>query len=664
MLVRTVYALLILSTLCDAQAPQTAKPANTTPPKVEVDLGTILQQTAEKVLSSCQSWPPRLAKSDSDRNTRDLRRLQDATDILTTELSTNLLVDPKMKPHEYQASFLRLLDTVGALDPDIPDVDLLRLVSNTDPNELSLWGKDLAAVKHDCMSMLGLVAKGKGNYAIPFFSIDAAFNSNFSTASNLTSTFLYGTFQSPFDNLYKSDNQGKRLLASLRALNWRLKAPTGAPDEYISVAHILSIDKDYATLESSSLLGKIKAGVQVTVADVSSGLSGQIATSLQTNSKSYRTYFWGAKTTHLPDIPALSKSASGGLPQFTLDSPVLTTSNVIHASAPVVGWPEDMCNGAQWKIQTNNVNLKTMGLAMIPSTPSSGLPSCSISATFSLATASLPPSASDIADPKLQIVNVSNAALVIPVQTCCALSIPDKPQVNVAQVPAKWNVTVDPSGAKSDVQWIIAGHVDVPNGRKLSQIAIAPSDFNCKPSDNSGAYPISSVQIEGAPGSLIRTGSDTSFKIDAQLSLLSLPAYNDDFAQPNKRTCAIYGSLKISTSDLAGGGTQTDSFDFHTSTVFYPNELPSSAPTPPTGAAAVASTGQIVLSWNPVPGAGNYSVYRANSSGSEVLFKSGISTTSFTDSGLASGTKYFYVITATNVTGESGKSLETTATAQ
>ncbi|HEV8067501.1 MAG TPA: fibronectin type III domain-containing protein [Planctomycetaceae bacterium] len=91
---------------------------------------------------------------------------------------------------------------------------------------------------------------------------------------------------------------------------------------------------------------------------------------------------------------------------------------------------------------------------------------------------------------------------------------------------------------------------------------------------------------------------------------------------------------------------------------------PATPPAAPTGLTATAGIGQVALSWTPVSGATGYDVYRGTSSGSETLLSSGtnVSTSTFTDTAAASGTQYFYYVTALNGSLQSGKSNEVSAT--
>ena len=90
---------------------------------------------------------------------------------------------------------------------------------------------------------------------------------------------------------------------------------------------------------------------------------------------------------------------------------------------------------------------------------------------------------------------------------------------------------------------------------------------------------------------------------------------------------------------------------------------PNGAPVAVTGVNATAGTGQVTVSWNAVSGATSYQLYRTANSGSESATPSvtGISGTTFTDTGLNPGTTYYYRVAAVNSSGVSGFSTEASA---
>jgi glucan endo-1,3-alpha-glucosidase len=92
----------------------------------------------------------------------------------------------------------------------------------------------------------------------------------------------------------------------------------------------------------------------------------------------------------------------------------------------------------------------------------------------------------------------------------------------------------------------------------------------------------------------------------------------------------------------------------------------SAAPVPgaPMGLTATAGNGQVLLSWSPSSGATSYSVYRSTAANGEGMaaLAAGLTTASFTDTGLANGTTYFYRVAAVNSSGVSTQSAEASAT--
>jgi len=90
---------------------------------------------------------------------------------------------------------------------------------------------------------------------------------------------------------------------------------------------------------------------------------------------------------------------------------------------------------------------------------------------------------------------------------------------------------------------------------------------------------------------------------------------------------------------------------------------PNGAPYAVAGVVATAAAGQVTVQWNAVRGATGYQLYRTANSGSEPATPSvtGLTGTTFTDTGLNPGTTYYYRVVAVNGAGASGFSTEASA---
>ncbi|MFL5242206.1 MAG: fibronectin type III domain-containing protein [Gemmataceae bacterium] len=90
------------------------------------------------------------------------------------------------------------------------------------------------------------------------------------------------------------------------------------------------------------------------------------------------------------------------------------------------------------------------------------------------------------------------------------------------------------------------------------------------------------------------------------------------------------------------------------------------APGAPASVAAKAGNGQVALSWPASSGAGSYNIYRSTTPGAEgsVPYLTGLTSTSFTDTGVTNGVTYYYEVSAVNAGGESPLSSEISATPQ
>jgi len=78
---------------------------------------------------------------------------------------------------------------------------------------------------------------------------------------------------------------------------------------------------------------------------------------------------------------------------------------------------------------------------------------------------------------------------------------------------------------------------------------------------------------------------------------------------------------------------------------------------------ATAGNAQVALAWTAVSGATSYNVKRSLTTGGPYSnVQTGVTATSFTNTGLTNGTQYFYVVTALNASGESAISNQASAT--
>ena len=87
------------------------------------------------------------------------------------------------------------------------------------------------------------------------------------------------------------------------------------------------------------------------------------------------------------------------------------------------------------------------------------------------------------------------------------------------------------------------------------------------------------------------------------------------------------------------------------------------APSTPTGPTATALSTRVQLNWTASSAANRYNIYRSTVAGGEGAnaYRTGISGTSFVDTGLTNGVHYYYKISAVNEAGESDLSTEASA---
>jgi fibronectin type 3 domain-containing protein len=158
------------------------------------------------------------------------------------------------------------------------------------------------------------------------------------------------------------------------------------------------------------------------------------------------------------------------------------------------------------------------------------------------------------------------------------------------------------------------------------------------------------------------TGQDAkSFTADSAQLFVNPSGGNYQLKSGSPAIGAGIGSLaghSAPSTDLAGNPRPTaNGFDIGCYEFVAP-------PPAPTGLTATPASGQITLQWNASSGATSYNIYRATTSGGETLLVSGVTGTSYLNTGLTNGTTYYYKVKAVNSAGTSGFSNEASATPQ
>jgi hypothetical protein len=127
-------------------------------------------------------------------------------------------------------------------------------------------------------------------------------------------------------------------------------------------------------------------------------------------------------------------------------------------------------------------------------------------------------------------------------------------------------------------------------------------------------------------------------------------------AMTRSRLCLVAMLLFTGLMAACGGGPASSTGGSNSSSGG------ASAPGAPTALVATAGNQQVGLTWTASSGSTSYHVKRATSSGGPYTQVGSPMSTSYTDTGLTNGTRYFYVVSALNSTGESADSSEVSST--
>ncbi len=189
------------------------------------------------------------------------------------------------------------------------------------------------------------------------------------------------------------------------------------------------------------------------------------------------------------------------------------------------------------------------------------------------------------------------------------------------------------------------------------------------PADGANSAEVAALTIPAAPENIVASSTDGEVSLgwDASTGATGYDVLRGTSPGGAYTTIAtgVTGTSYIDTTALAGtiyyyaiaatngSGSSTGSTEVNALT----------APDAPSGLAATADNGQVSLLWNTSTGADSYNVLRSTTSGSGyTTVATGLTGTSYIDTGLTNGTAYYYVVTATNSGGTSANSTEANAT--
>jgi aryl-phospho-beta-D-glucosidase BglC (GH1 family) len=132
----------------------------------------------------------------------------------------------------------------------------------------------------------------------------------------------------------------------------------------------------------------------------------------------------------------------------------------------------------------------------------------------------------------------------------------------------------------------------------------------------------------------------------------------NSWSQIGSATIPMAASVFVGLAVTARNNLQTNTSTFDSLSVSC------QMPPAPTSISATTSNAQVRLQWAAVVGAGTYNLKRSSTNnGPYTVIAGGLADTNYLDAGLASGSTYYYVVSAVNVNGEGPNSAQASATA-
>jgi fibronectin type 3 domain-containing protein len=175
-----------------------------------------------------------------------------------------------------------------------------------------------------------------------------------------------------------------------------------------------------------------------------------------------------------------------------------------------------------------------------------------------------------------------------------------------------------------------------PTGLAATAATISQINLSWTASPGAISYTVKRAAVSGGPYTTVLAGVNTTNFSDTGLTSSTTYHYV---------VSAVNGSGEGSNSAQASATTLT------------------APPDAPTGVTTVLGSNQVTLNWAVSGGATSYTVKRSTTSGGPyATVASGVTATSYTDTGLTNGVAYYYVVSASNANGTGADSAEVSAT--
>jgi endoglucanase len=217
----------------------------------------------------------------------------------------------------------------------------------------------------------------------------------------------------------------------------------------------------------------------------------------------------------------------------------------------------------------------------------------------------------------------------------------------------------------------ITANVSLPVGQYTLRLNVTGQDFNL---NWIGFTTTSNPTVPATPTNLVATAGNAQVALSWTAST-GATSYTVRRATTSGGTYADVATGVTSTNYTNTGLTNGTAYYYVVSAVNSAGssansnqvsatpQTPVTIPAAPTNLTGVAGNAQVVLSWTASSGATSYTVKRSTASGSGYVdVATGVTSTSYTNTGLTNGTAYYFVVSAVNSAGSSGNSNQATAT--